>query len=199
MNNNKTTIQSTLLAAALGLTVLTQAPLALADEITDAMDSGIQKYKDGDMSGAAGQLDYAATLMRQKKAENAVSVFPDPLDGWEADDAESKAAGAAMFGGGISASRSYSSDDRQLTIELVMDSPVLQSMIGMFNNPSMIAMQGGKLTQINGINAMLKEENGEVQIVFVANNNALFTLTGNSTTVDEVKAYAKALKLDTIK
>ncbi|GAA3961363.1 hypothetical protein [Allohahella marinimesophila] len=172
---------------------------ATADEITEAIDTGLSAYKDGDMSTAASQLDYASTLIRQKKAEQITAVFPDPMSGWEAEDAESESSGAAMFGGGISANRSYRKGDADLTIELVMDSPMLQSMMGMFNNPSMIAMQGGKLIKIAGNNAMLEEKDDRTKIVFVANNSALFTLTGNGVKTDEVKAYANAIKLDKLK
>ncbi|MAM86281.1 hypothetical protein [Allohahella sp. A8] len=172
---------------------------AIADEITEAIDTGLSAYKDGDMSTAASQLDYASTLIRQKKAEQITGVFPEPLSGWTAEDAQSESSGAAMFGGGISANRSYQKGDSYLTIELVMDSPMLQSMMGMFNNPSMIAMQGGKLIKIAGNNAMLEEDGERTKIVFVANNTALFTLTGDGMKADEVKAYANAIKLDKLK
>lgn len=169
-----------------------------ADEISDAISEGLANYKKGDLSAAVSQLDYAATLIRQQKAGKITAVFPEPLAGWNADKAESNSAGGMMMGGGITATRSYYKGDQSVEIELVMDSPMLQSVLMMFNNPSMIAMSGAKLIKIQGNKAMLRDEDGDVEIQLIINNNALFTIRGNSVSANEVKDYAEALKLEAI-
>ncbi len=182
------------------LCVAVFAPLSVyAGEIEDAIQEGLSAYKSGDLTTAAAQLDYAATLIRQAKAGKITAVFPEPFPGWEADQAESNSAGGMMMGGGITANRSYSKGDARVDIQLVMDSPMLQSMMAMFSNPSMIAMTGGKLTKVQGHKAMFKKESEEdMQITLIVNNNALFTLDGSGVSEKELKAYAEKLNLNAL-
>ncbi|MFN2354295.1 MAG: hypothetical protein ABR512_07205, partial [Desulfopila sp.] len=86
------------------------APCILADEIEDAVKEGLQYYAEGDLSSAAGSLEYAAQLIRQKKGGELEALLPKPLPGWTAEEASSQAAGAAMFGGGVTAERKYRKD-----------------------------------------------------------------------------------------
>lgn len=170
--------------------------IASADEVTEAISEGLSHYKKGDLSSAASQLDYAATLVRQQKAKTITAVFPAPLGGWTADDASSESAGAMMMGGGITANRAYyKGDDQSLTIELIMDSAIIQSMIPMLSNPSMIAMSGGKLKKIQGLNAMIKQDNGEIEVVLITKSSAMITLKGDGASEEDVMAYAKAMDL----
>jgi hypothetical protein len=167
-----------------------------ADEVTDAIDEGVSAYKSGDLSEAANQLNYAAGLIGQQKAEAVKAVFPDALSGWEASEIESESAGG-MMGGGISANREYAKGDAEVTIELVMDSPMLQSMMGMINNPSIITMNGGKLIKIQGQKAIYNGDEDRPELTLIINNNAMFTLkAGHGTALDDLKAYAEALNLD---
>lgn len=186
-------IATTTLACALALSTTTWA-----DEITDAVDEAMNAYKDGQFSEAVSQLDYAAGLIRQKKAEGILAVFPDPLSGWSAEDAESQAAGGMMMGGGITANRSYSKGDMSISIELVTDSPLLQSMMGMFNNPSLITMSGGKLIKIQGHKAILNGQSQDPEVILIVDGNAMFTLRANGASEDDVKAYGEALNLEAL-
>lgn len=168
--------------------------LALADEITDAVAEAISAYQDGQYSEAASQLDYASGLIRQKKAEAILAVFPEPLSGWSAGEAESKASGSMMLGGGISANRTYRKGDISVDISLVMDSPMLQSMMGMFNNPSLITMNGGKLIKIQGHKAMLTATDNP-QIILIVDGNAMFTLKATGASDEDLTDYGEALNL----
>jgi len=186
---NKTWLQASLIAF-----TFTSALPALADDVTDAIDEGLKTYKEGDYTQAISQLDYASTLIRQKKAEKIVEVFPAPLSGWEAEEAESESAGSMMMGGGISANRRYfQGDDKSVTIEMMMDSPMMQSMMALFNNPSLIAMSGAKVVKIQGNMAKLEDRGDSKEIMFVVNNNALFTLKGQNVSVEELTRYGEAI------
>lgn len=186
------------LRLALALSALLFTPLTLADEITDAVDEAMSAYKDGQLSEAVSQLDYAAGLIRQQKAEAIKAVFPKPLSGWEASEIESEAAGGMMMGGGISAEREYNKGDAYITIDLVTDSPMLQSMMGMLNNPSLITMNGGKLIKIQGHKAILNAQDQDPEIILIIDSNAMFTLSANGASVDDLKAYGEALDLDAL-
>lgn len=166
------------------------------DEVTDAIEEARQYYNSGDLSGAASQLDYASSLIRQKKAGTVVAVFPEPLEGWEAEEAESEAAGAMFMGGGITASRVYRKGDAEVKVSLVMDSPMLQSVVMMLNNPAMLTMSGGKLVKVQGNKGMLQTEGDRLTLSFVVNSNALITIEGwSGATKDDVAQYGETLNL----
>ncbi|MDO3384756.1 hypothetical protein QWI17_02765 [Gilvimarinus sp. SDUM040013] len=177
---------------------LTLPAASLADEVTDAVDEAISAYKDGQLTEAVSQLDYAAGLIRQQKAEGILAVFPDPLSGWSAEDAESQSAGGMMMGGGITANRTYNKGNMNISIELVTDSPLLQSMMGMFNNPSLITMNGGKLIKVQGHKAIYNGQQNDPEILLIVNGNAMFTLRTNGASGEDLKAYGEALNLDAL-
>ncbi|MGG7093851.1 hypothetical protein ACN0IJ_09425 [Shewanella indica] len=183
-----------LLVASLALAASLQA--AEDPAVAEAIEAGLQHYRKGELSQASSQLDYASALIRQQRAGEVVGVFPEPLPGWQADEPASES-GGMMLGGGINASRHYYKEDSaRLEIELVLDSPLLQSVMAMLTNPSMIAMSGGKLVKVQGHNAMLSTESGEPELTVIVNGNAMFTLSGEGVKVSELQAFANALQLD---
>ena len=182
---NKILVTSLFLA---GLTVQ-------ADEIKDAIDTASKHYNAGELSQAIAQLDYASTLIRQQKGEQVKGAFPAAPSGWEAEEANSEVAGAAMFGGGITATRSYYNDEQRIEIQLMMDSPMLQAFSMMLSNPSMIAMSGGKLTKIQGIQAVQKIDGDQLEIQFVTAGGAMITLSGEKAAQSTMLALANAIDL----
>jgi len=181
-------------AAAIGLMAL--ALPAAADEVEDAAKEAMELYKKGDLAGAAGQLDYAAQLIRQQKGESLSKMLPDPLPGWTAEDASSQATGAAMFGGGVTAERTYSKGDSSMTLAVVTDSPLLQGMMAMFTNPSMMASSGAKLEKIAGQRASVQYDaaNRSGEITMVLENRFLVTLRGNDVSKEDMVAQLGRLE-----
>ncbi|MEZ5476836.1 MAG: hypothetical protein R3E95_04920 [Thiolinea sp.] len=125
-----------------------------ADDVTDSIEEAKTAYADGDYAAAVENLNYAVQLLQQMKGEQLGKLLPEPLSGWEADEVESTAVGAAMFGGGLSAERTYRKDNSSVMIQVVTDSPMLQGMMAMFGNPMFAASSGGKMTKINGEKAI---------------------------------------------
>lgn len=170
-------------------------PCVLAEEIEDAVKEGMQYYTEGDLSSAAGSLEYAAQLIRQEKGSELEALLPKPLPGWTAEEASSQAAGAAMFGGGVSAERKYRKDSSRATVKIVTDSPMLQGVMMMFTNPAVAASSGGKLKKINGQKAIVKynqdRNRGEVQIVVAG--RFLVSINGRKINQEELEGFAEAI------
>jgi hypothetical protein len=152
------------------LLILTVGP-ARADEITDQIERSIKLYKDGNVSEALNELEFASGLMRQKKAESLAEVLPEAPSGWKAEKTETQAMGKAFFGGGLSASRAYKQEKGKgrVTIEVVSDSPLLQGVAMLLTNPMLVqSAQGSKLIRIGDEKAILQArgtESAEVQLV----------------------------------
>lgn len=165
--------------------------VAHGDEVTDAINEALQSYKDGKFSDAMGSLNYAAQLVGQKKGGDLQAFLPEPLGGWQADEATSQSMGAAMFGGGVSAERRYTKDSSSVTVQIVTDSPMLQGMMMMLANPAMAGADGGKMERIAGekaiVNYNAQEKNGKITLVIA--NRFLVTLEGDETSLADLKAY----------
>ena len=174
--------------------IMTAGP-ARSDDVTDAVAEGLEYYKAGKFTDAAGSLDYAAQLVRQKKGGALTELLPKPLDGWEADEAASQSAGAAMMGGGVTCERRYHKNDSDITIQIITDSPILQGMLMMLQNPMFASSDGGKLERIAGQKTIVKysdaEKEGEIKIVVAS--RFLVTVEGRNVTKDDLVAYVKTI------
>lgn len=178
----------------IGLAMLCQP--VYANEVLTTVDEAVNQYKNGDYDGAASNLDYAAQLIRQKKSEALKEVFPEPFVGWEADSATSQATGTAVFGKNISVSRTYARKPSAVTIDIVSDSPVMQSLIMMLNNP-VIAGAGGAKIESFGIHKGIVQYNetsrsGDINIVVDA--KFMVTVKGQQVDREELVAYAQAVQ-----
>ena len=172
-----------------------------ADEITDSIDEAIEYYKDGDFVEAANSLDYASQLIRQKRSGNLEAFLPEPLAGWSAEDVESKAVGAGLLGGMISTKKNYRKDQSFVSIEIIGDSPALQSMVMMFSNPAYASSDGGKLTKIKRQKAIIKYrpsiKDGEINIVVA--KQYLVTIKGQKVEESDLVDYASAIDFQKLK
>ena len=185
------------LAAVIAVSLfITTASTALADDVTDSVNEALQLYQDGKFTEAVNSLNYASQLIQQKKGASLESVMPAALSGWTAEEASSQAAGAAMFGGGVTAERRYTKgESTSVKIQIVTDSPMLQAVMMMMGNPMFATSDGGKLETIGGQKAIVKldaeNKSGEIQIVVA--NRFLVTLEGQEVVKDDLTAYAKAI------
>ena len=178
----------------LALTMLSQQ--AYADEVLTTVDEAVNQYEKGDYDGAASNLDYAAQLIRQKKSEALKEVFPEPFVGWEADPAISQATGTAVFGKNISVSRTYARKPSTITIDIVSDSPVMQSLVMMLNNPVIAGAGGAKLESFGTHKGIIKynETNRSGDVNIVVDGQFMVTVKGQQVDEEELIAYAQAVQ-----
>ncbi len=165
------------------------------DDVLATIEEAVKQYKSGNFAGAASNLDYASQLIRQKKSEKMKELLPEPLAGWKAEEASAQAVATAVFGGGVTVSRDYHRGPAKVSVEIVSDSPVLQSVMMMLNNPMFAGAGGGKLQTINGQRAIVKYDangkNGEINIV--AAGKFMITVKGQKVSREDLVAYAAAV------
>lgn len=172
---------------------LTSAASLRADDVTDSIDEAIKAYKAKDFAAAAQSLDAAAQLVRQKRGELFKGLLPDAPSGWKAEDASSQSAGAAMFGGGVTAERRYTKGDLSMTVKIITDSPMMQAVIMMMGNPMFANADGGKLERIKGQKAILKNKDGNGSVNVVVNGTLLVQIEGSQVTDADLRAFASAV------
>ena len=178
----------------LALSILSQQ--VYADEVLTTVDEAVSQYKKGDYDGAASNLDYAAQLIRQKKSDALKKVFPEPFVGWEADPATSQATGTAVFGKNISVSRTYVRKPSTITIDIVSDSPVMQSLVMMLNNPVIAGAGGAKLETFGTYRGIVhyNEANRSGDVNIVVDDQFMVTVKGQQVDREELVAYAQAVQ-----
>lgn len=154
------------------LLILVFPPPALMaddDKIISTINEATLQYTAGKYSEAASNLDYAAQLVRQRKSEKLKSFLPKAPTGWIANEIRAQTLGAAMLGGGITVSRDYRRGASLVSLEIVADSPVLQSVLAMMKNPVLSGVSGTRMETIQGQKALIKynssRKKGELYVV----------------------------------
>ena len=167
----------------------------LADDVTDSINEALKQYNNGEFADAAQSLDYASQLIRQKKGGQLEAFLPEPLPGWKAEAAKSQALGSAMFGGAVTAERSYVRDDGRVDVKIITDSPMMQGIMMMFSNPMMATADGGKLERISGEKAIVKYNNDKKDgtINMVIANRFLITVEGNDVARQDLISFAQGI------
>jgi hypothetical protein len=169
---------------------------ARADDVTDQLNEALRAYEKKDLATASAALDVAQTLIRQMSADVWKTMLPEPLAGWNADEAESTSVGAAMLGGGTSVSRNYRKDSDNVEITLVTDSPLLQGMGALFSG-GMVTGSDMKLLVIDGRKTTFTRSENSYQTM--VSNKALVKVTGSKGVDDAtLRAYLTAIKFQQI-
>jgi hypothetical protein len=168
----------------------------LADDVTDSINEALKQYDNGELAGAVQSLDYASQLIQQKKGGQLEAFLPEPISGWEAEKATSQAMGSAMFGGGVTAERSYGKGDSRVSVKIITDSPMMQGMMMMFSNPMLATSDGGKLEKINGEKAIVKysdeDKSGTVTVVLAG--RFLITVDGHNVDRQDLTAFTQEIE-----
>lgn len=165
------------------------------DTVLSTIKEATRQYQAGDYSGSASNLDYASQLIRQKKSEKMKDLLPEPLPGWDGKEASAQALGAAVLGGGVTVSRDYTRGPSTISVEIVSDSPVLQSVLMMLNNPVFAGAGGGRLETVKGNRSVLKFDSGKKsgELYIVVASRFVVTVKGRQVAREDLLAYGEAM------
>lgn len=139
---------------------LLAAPLpALADEVTDTLQSALDAYNDGDIQYALEELAYAQQLLNQMKTASFETFLPEPPEGWTREITEGFAANLGFMGGGVGAEATYSNGSESFTITMMADNPMVAAMAPLLTNQALAAASGAKIVRVGRQKFVL--QNGE--------------------------------------
>ena len=165
------------------------------DSVLSTIKEAMKQYEKGDYTAAASNLNYASQLVLQKKSEQMKTILPDAPPGWLAEEASSQTIGAEVLGGGITISRVYTKDEARVQMDIMTDSPVLQSVLMMTSNAVFAGAGGGKLETVKGNKAIVKydddSQNGEIYIA--ANSRFVVLIKGRHVSREEMILFANIL------
>ena len=176
--------------AALLVAALT-AGTAKADEFTDTIEAAMEAYQAGDIKTAKEEIDFAAQLLGQLKAEGLTGFLPPALDGWEREIGDTQS--MAAFGGGQMASATYTRDGQTVEIQLMAGNQMVTAMGAMFSNPALMGA-AGKVKRINRQKVVITKQ-GEIQTLI---NQVLVQISG-SADVDAKEEYFGEMDVEGLK
>ncbi len=136
---------------------------AASDDVTTAIESALQAYKDGDRQYALEELAYATQLLKAMKTEDLSTFLPSAPDGWAREVDTEFASSLPFMGGGVGASADYSGGGPSFTVTLMADNPMVASMAPMLANAGLM---GGRMIRVG------REK-------FVAQDGEIMGLVGN--------------------
>lgn len=107
------------------LLVTLQMPPGLASEgVVEEIDSARKLYESGDLDGSLNALDGAADLIKDQRRSHIHGLFPEPLEGWNADAPQIRSDPATVAIAGTNVSRRYFREDgSQVKLALLIDPP----------------------------------------------------------------------------
>lgn len=167
------------------------------DPVTQTIEKALSSYHNNDFRSASSDLNYAIQLIRQKKGEALTLLLPPPLGGWTTARGSSRVTAASLFGGGLTAKKTYIKDDSVVEISIGTDSPLMQSMILMFSNP-LFALAAGEFELINGYKGIVNYQFDNGDITIVVNNRFLVNLTGRRVSRSDLLDFARSISLQEI-
>lgn len=160
---------------------------AAADDFTDSIEAALEAYRDGDIKTAKEEIDFAAQLLAQMKAEGLKSFLPEALEGWERKDDENDSGAMAAFGGGQMAAASYSRDGKRVKVQLMADNQMVTALAGMFSNSAMMAAMG-TVKRINRQKVIVTKQD-EVQSL--VDGRIMIQITGDADIEDKEAYFAE--------
>lgn len=168
---------------------------ASADDVEASIDAALQAYRAGDIKTAKEELDFAAQLLGQRKAEELRSLLPEPLPGWQRQDGDAAdAQGMVAFGGGQMAGASYTKGSDTVEIQIMADNQMVTAMGAMFSSAAMMGSMG-EVKRIGGEKALITPE-GELQAL--VDGRIMVQITG-SANAETKQAYFEAIDLEALK
>jgi hypothetical protein len=179
------------IAATLALALaLGPALPAAADEFEEVIESALEAYRDGDVTIAREELDYAIKLLTEMKAAGLVEFLPEPLEGWrrEIGDVSGAAAGFAMLGGGTTAEARYVRGGEEFSISIVANSPMVSGIAAMISG--MGAVGGGRVMRIQ--RQQFTVQDGEIQGVV---GGSVLVQASGSAAVEDMQAHIETMDL----
>lgn len=128
------------------------AGAALADDVTDTLNSAISAYSEGDLKYALEELDYARQLIQAQNTATLSEFLPDAPEGWSREISTEMNQGLAILGGGAGAEATYSMGEDSFTITIMADNPMVGAMAGMMGNAGLMGMKLERVGRMKYLN-----------------------------------------------
>jgi hypothetical protein len=137
-----------------------------AQEVTASLDKALSSYRSDDLEDARFALQGALTGINQAIGREILAILPDEINGMSMVETGDDVTGVNTGFAGLFISRSYSAEDRNASIEIVSDSPLLAGINTILAMPGfMTSDENQKRIKIEGYKALLTRNTDSEGIV----------------------------------
>jgi hypothetical protein len=178
------------------------SPGLAADGGLQQIESAKELYESGDRDGSLTALDGAADLIREQKRSPVAELFPDPLQGWQADPPQSRSDPATVAIAGTNVSRRYSREDgAQVKLALLIDPPAFPFLSSAVHGPVTTGKHPGlqpySLGQWKG--TLDQTADGSYAITLVVGDRLIVQARGSRISDPQILTqYLEAMDVDTV-
>ena len=131
----------------------------------EAVEAAKKAVESDKLAAAIAALQAAIRDLQKKQRVQILSCLPKP-EGWEFRDEEvddNVQASLGLAAMGQTVSRRYENGDKSLQVEVMANSPMIQMLGVMFNNPTLVEAQGGEIVKYGVHKAILTKSGDEGQ------------------------------------
>jgi hypothetical protein len=159
-------------------------PAPLIDEARTALAAG-------ELGVARRALERATISVANSQGQSIRAILPQPFDGWTVVDSDVGAISLAVYGGGLSVDRTYTSaDGTDVRIEIMADSAIVEQMAAMYGDAQMAQMMGMTIETIAGEQAVIDPTSGQITIII--DKRTSFSITGSASS-DIRRSYVEKI------
>jgi hypothetical protein len=133
-------------------------------------------------------VDKVKKAIDDKRASAAFKFLPD-VSGWTGEASEKK--DLSIMGGGASLQRNYSSKEKSILAQIIMDSPVIAQLAPLLSNASIAQGAGFEIRRIDGKDALVKSSGTGSELNVWLGSGMLFKLEGKGVKDNEIVTFAK--------
>ena len=127
-----------------------------AQEVTPSLDEALSSYKSDNLEDARFALQGALREINQAIGKEILAILPDEMNGMSKVEAGDDVTGINTGFAGLFISRAYTAEDRDASIEIVSDSPLLAGINTILAMPGfMTSDENQKRIKIEGYKALL--------------------------------------------
>ena len=127
-----------------------------AQEVTASLDEALSSYKSDNLEDARFALQGALTGINQAIGKEILAILPDEMNGMSKVEAGDNVTGVNTGFAGLFVSRSYSAEDKNASIEIMSDSPLLAGINTILAMPGfMTGDENQKRIKVEGYKALL--------------------------------------------
>lgn len=173
---------------------------ARADEITDQIDRGLERYRQGQIAAAIDELSFALGQLKQLQADRLVAMLPPAPAGWTAEPDTDSAGLPSFLGGGITAGSRYqeTGGPGEMHLSVVAGSPLIAGLAPLLTAGIVPQGAGSRLMLINGQKALLtakSEDQAELQMIVDGTIIVQISASGSAKAAELVQSLAKSLDI----
>jgi hypothetical protein len=179
---------------------------ATAQEFDKNLATAKSSYSSGDLENARFAMEQMLRDLDMAIGKEILKLLPSQAGTLKYNEKSDNLTGGAGFGGGLFVHRSYGADPKTASVEIINNSPLINSLQAILTMPVLggmardenqkqIKVQGYKSLLNRNVNSETGKTNYELQVPM---NNTLLTVRMDDTTEQEITGFANGIALEKI-